>query len=106
MAIKKKQFVELPIEWHYPEGLISRYANNITVQRTETEVIISFFETCHPLVLGTQEKQKEQLESMKSIRAVCVSRILVSPDQIGKFIEALQTNYQSSLPEITDKKVD
>lgn len=93
MSNKHDQGVQLPIEWYVPEDLLSCYANNIVVQQTPHEFIISFFETLPPLIIGSLEEQKHQLEGLKSIRAKCVARILVNPNRMGEFIQALQQTY-------------
>lgn len=103
---KPDPYIKLPIEWHTPEGLISRYANNIIVQHTPQEFIVSFFETQPPLMLGNSEETAKQLKTMKSVRSLCVSRIIISPDRIGDFINALQTNYQNYLSKKSDEKVE
>ena len=106
MAEKQEQFVKLPIEWHSPEELVSRYANNIIVQHTPHEFIVSFFETRPPLVVGEPEELAKQLESMKSVRSVCVARIIINPDRMGEFIKALQVNYQNYLSKNSDEEVE
>jgi hypothetical protein len=86
-----EQHVVLPIEWHTPEGLVSRYVSNLVVQHTEHEFIISFFEILPPLLLGTPEEQQARLTRMNAIQAECVARIIVSPEQMPTFIQAMQT---------------
>jgi hypothetical protein len=44
MAEKETSRILLPIEWHVPDELVTRYANNLLVQHTEHEFILSFFE--------------------------------------------------------------
>ncbi len=85
---------ELPIDWYSPESLTTRYVNNIVVQHTEHEFTLSFFETIPPIVTGTPEEQEAQLQSLKSVRAECVSRIIVSPERMKDFIKALQINLE------------
>ena len=62
----KEQAVNLPIEWNYPESIVSRYATNLVVQHTEHEFILSFFEVKPPVILGTAEEQKEKAQQFKS----------------------------------------
>ncbi len=40
---EKKQPINLPIEWNYPENIVSKYATNLVVQHTEHEFIIILF---------------------------------------------------------------
>jgi hypothetical protein len=49
MAEKDTSRILLPIEWHVPDDLVTRYANNLLIQHTEHEFILSFFEILPPL---------------------------------------------------------
>jgi hypothetical protein len=97
MAEQEIKGIYVPIEWHAPEDLISRYANNILVQHEEHEFIISFFEIRPPLLLGSPEEIKAKLEQTESVRAECVARIIVAADRMPSFIEALQGNLEKYL---------
>lgn len=35
--------VRLPLTWFIPDSIVSKYANNVVIQHTETDFIISFF---------------------------------------------------------------
>jgi hypothetical protein len=83
--------ITLPIDWHIPEGLHSQYANNVLVQAGRYEFLISFFEIQLPLLPGSPEENKTKLQAMESIRADCVSKIVISPDLVQGFIDALQS---------------
>ena len=82
----------LPIEWHCPEGLVSRYANHIVVQHTEHEFYLSFFEIPPPLVVGAPEEQMARLAQMGAVRAECVARIVVSAQAFQAFVRVLQSS--------------
>lgn len=84
------QAVEVPIEWYVPDSIISRYATNMVVQHTGQEFIISFFDTKPPIIIG--QPTKEILDGLKSVRAECIARVIVSPTRMSQFIEVLQTN--------------
>ena len=91
--------VALPISWHFPEGLHSRYATNVLVQSGQFEIIISFFEAQLPILLGQPEENKAKLEQLGSIQAECVAKIIVSPELMPTIINALQVgleNYRAS----------
>jgi len=87
--------IKLPIQWNLPEGLTSRYATNIVVQRGENEFIVSFFEVIPPIALGTPEQRITQLEAVESVTAECVARVIIAADKMPGFIEALQENLGS-----------
>lgn len=83
----------LPIEFVVPESLKSRYAMNVIVQHDKHEFYISFFEVAPPILVGTTEERLAQIGKITSIRSECVARIIVSPERMGDFIGAMQTNY-------------
>ncbi len=88
------QAVEVPIEWHIPESLVSRYATNMIVQHSEHEFILSFFDTPPPLILG--ESRIDELKKIKSIRATCVAQIIVAKDRMPRFVDAMQENVRKA----------
>lgn len=83
--------IQLPIDWHIPDSIQSRYVTNVLVQPGQYEIIISFFETQIPLLAGQPEENKAKLEQIGAIRAECVGRIIVVPEQVPGIISALQT---------------
>ena len=95
MAEQEQEEIALPIEWYFPEDIISRYANNIIVQHSENEFIISFFEVRSPLILGTPEEEKTKWEQIETVRAECVARIVISAGKMPEFIGALQRNLEN-----------
>ncbi|MGI6375131.1 MAG: DUF3467 domain-containing protein [Anaerolineae bacterium] len=90
---------ELPIEWYVPEGLQTVYANHLIVQHTEHEFVISFFSLVPPLLAGSEEERRAQLDSLVSVRAVCVGRVAVSPSRYPAFVQALRDNLSRFLDE-------
>ena len=80
----------LPIEWYFPEHMTSRYATTLVVQTSEHEFTISFFELHPPLMLGSPEERKAQLEQIKSVRAECVARIIVAAERLPEFVKVLE----------------
>lgn len=88
---RESEGITLSVDWHFPEGLQSRYANNMLVQTGEHEFVISFFEMQLPTLLGSPEENQTKLKEMGTIKAECVSKIIVSPGVVQGFIDALQT---------------
>ena len=87
----------IPIEWYVPEDITSRYSNNIVVQHTDSEFIVSFFETIPPALIGSPENIKAQLDNVEKIRSKCVARIIISPGKMKAFIQALNGNLEKFL---------
>jgi Protein of unknown function (DUF3467) len=84
--------ISLPIDWHVPEGMQSRYATNVIAQAGSSEIILSFFEAQLPILLGQPEENEEALNKVGSIRAECVGKIIVSPETAQNIVNALQTS--------------
>jgi hypothetical protein len=94
LEIKKQpgKNISLPIEWHVPEGMQSRYATNVVAQAGSSEIILTFFEAQLPILLGQPEENEEALKKIGSIRAECVGKIIVSPETAQSILIALQTS--------------
>lgn len=89
-----EEVVAVPLEWHIPEGIVSRYASNILVQHTEHEFILYFFETRPPLLLGSEEEQRTALHGIQSVKAECFASIVVAAGRFPSFVDALKTNME------------
>lgn len=89
---EQPEALELSIDWHIPESVITRYANNMLVQQGETEFYISFFEVKPPFLIG--EITKEDVMKIGSVPAECVARIAINPERMASVISALQTNFE------------
>jgi hypothetical protein len=103
MADKKKRaetpnIVPLSIEWHVSEEILSRYTTHLVVQCTEQECTVSFFEIKAPILLGqTQEEIAQKAKELKSIRAECVSRIVIPLNKVPEFIGAMKESYDKRM---------
>lgn len=94
MSEEEQDIVTLRVDWHFPENVQSRYANNMLVQSGQFEFTIAFFEMQIPMLSGTPEENKARLEEMGSIKAECVSKIILSPELVPGLITALQTELE------------
>jgi hypothetical protein len=81
--------IMLKVDWHFPEGLTSKFANHLVVQRDENEVFVSFFELQPPVIMSAEDA-KEKLKSQTTIRATCVAKIAVSQSRWAGFVKAIQ----------------
>lgn len=96
----------LPIEWYYPDDLRTGHATNFIVQHTKHEFYLSFFDFPPPILLGTDEEKKEELESLDSVRATAVARVAISTGRLQELIDTLQDNlnkYQARYGENTEE---
>jgi hypothetical protein len=92
MSDQDEQPKRVPIDWHYPDGLVSRYADNLVVQHTPDAFVLSFFEVQPPLLTGSPEEKQARLQHIETVRAECVARVIVPPGQIESIIRVLQEN--------------
>jgi len=89
--------ITLPVEWHVPDHISSRYADNVIIQSRKHDIILSFFESQPPPLGGTPEQNRAVLEALSSIRAECIGKIVVAPELVPDIINALQVAYEGYL---------
>jgi len=82
--------VMIPINWVFPDDLISRYANHILCQADADAATISFFEAHLPPVIGSEPEKRAFLESLGVVDAKCVARLIVSKSRLRDFAKVLQ----------------
>ena len=95
MSQEESGGISLPLDWHTREDIQSQYANNVLVQAGQYEIVISFFETMLPILIGQPEENKNKLEELGAIRAELVSRIVISPELVPVLVQALETGLES-----------
>jgi hypothetical protein len=83
----KKVELEVPIKWHVPDTIITRYASNMLVQTLEHEIKLSFFE------IKPEIRLDPSVTPPSEVLAECVASVIVSPAKFPKFIEAMQTQF-------------
>ena len=89
---KSFEIVKVPVEWNIPDDIITRYATNLVVQHTDQEFTLSFFETRQPILLGTPEESLATVKKLKTMRADCIARIVVTPEKMSQFVEVMGRN--------------
>lgn len=80
--------VTLKLEFVIPENLIANFSDHFFASYVDDAFVLSFFQTQHPADLREDSLKKE-----RSIKTPCVSRVIVTPDQMSKIIDALIVNY-------------
>lgn len=81
---KKGEFVKVPIKYHIPDTIITKFVTNSTVQIMEEELKISFFEMKPELCFEMNAKAPSE------IQVDCVGAVVMTPNRISKLIGALQ----------------
>jgi hypothetical protein len=89
--------IRLEIEMDFPKELVSRFANHAIIQRSPNETYLSFFEVQPPVIQGTPEQMERQRKELKSVRAVCVARLIMTDDFALKVLKMLQDNLPKEL---------
>ena len=97
MTDREPEAVALRLEWHVPEDMACQYATNLVVQQSEHEFIISFFNAPPPILIGSPEEIRDQLQQLGSVRADCVARIIVASSRMPEFVQVLQDGLKKYL---------
>ena len=92
---EQQEEVVLPINWHFPEGKRSQYANSVVVQVGLYEVALSFFEIQRVDLLDPPVRNNEK--PFGSMHAKCVSKIIVRPELVPIMIDILETRPENRL---------
>jgi hypothetical protein len=77
----------IPIQWEGVEECPLIFSNNMLVQHTEHEFIITFAQVHPPLVL-----RDEDLAGIKSVRARAAVRVVLPPTRVPELIRILTEN--------------
>lgn len=94
MATKQDEGRYLPVDFSRGTDFPAVHANQMIVQHTDQEFIVTFFELLPPVVSLDPEMQKEQLAQISSIPARPVARVVMSAERAREFIGALVDNYR------------
>lgn len=103
----KKAYQALPA-YYVPEGLISVYSDNVLIMHTENEFILTFFQLEHPYPSGGVGDGKtvstRTPTDLSQLKARCVSRVIMSPNQMINVVTALQDNLAKYLKKVEEAK--
>jgi len=89
---------KLRIDRIYPENLQSHFVTNVVIQHQPDFFVLSFFEVWPPAILGeTEEEKQKALDSLESVEAKCVARLIFPPDKMGEFVAAINENFANFL---------
>jgi hypothetical protein len=94
---QQRQEYKIPLEHLIPEDLELKFVNNITVQQTDHEFLVGFYQVRPPLILGTLEERRAKAEQIGPVRAKCVAYIAMPPGRLKEFIAVLQDNLDKYL---------
>ena len=105
---KKKipEVVDLKIDWNVPEDVITRFATNLVTQTIDNEFKLTFFEIKPEIVFDEEEQQMKMIEK-GTVRADCISSIIVTADRMPRFLKVLNEQlikYQDKQKKTSTKK--
>lgn len=91
---KPAESVTIAIRHELPSDLPTHFCNHFVVQQSESTIRMMFFDIQPPLILSDGAARKEELKKIPFVVAKCVSRIVMSVDQMPAVINALTSNLQ------------
>lgn len=80
---------QVNVRWVDDPSVRTVYATNLTVQSSEHEFILSFYEAKVPLFLGPVDEQKAQFEATTEVEARCLSRVVIAAGRFPEFMKVL-----------------
>ncbi len=81
--------IAVPIERYFPDGIETHYSDDLVIQHSEQAFFFSFFEVERPITLAEDEAAR-----LRKVRAKCVSRIVVTPEQMWSIVIAAIKNFR------------
>lgn len=102
---KDQERVEVPIKYVIPDEIVTQYVTDMVIQHTDQEFLISFWEIQRPMLLGTEEERKAQIQMIEFVENRCVARFVITPDRMQRFLDAMKENvdrYQKARADKTD----
>ena len=103
---EEQSHLDVKLEWNISDKIVPHYATNLTVQTGENEIIVSFFRTLPPLLVGTAEEVQQQLAGIKSVKAECIAQVIVSPSRMQEFIGVMQTGLTNYIKAHSEGYID
>jgi hypothetical protein len=91
----EKDMKEIKLKRIIPSDLKSNFVESFVVQHTKDHFILSFFEVWPPVIIGTPEVQKKELEALNEVEAKCIARIVVTPERMKAFARIVQQNLKA-----------
>jgi len=87
------------LEHRWGENTVTRFANEFSIQVGQGVCYLGFYEVNPPLLMGSPEEISEQVESIKSLRAEGIVRLVVSLEKMRDIVSAIQTALGQVAPE-------
>ena len=87
---KLRQF-SVKLEHQWAENVVTRFANEFSIQIIQGACYLGFYEVTPPLLIGSPEEISEKIDSIKSLRAEGIVRLVVPIEKVQDMVKAIQT---------------
>ncbi len=87
------------LDHHWDEKTVTRFANEFTIQVTQGACYLGFYEVNPPLLIGSPEEIAEQAESIKSLRAEGIVRVVLPLEKLQEIVNTIQNTLRQLPPE-------
>ena len=91
--------IAVRLEHHWGENTVTRFANEFSIQVIQGVCYLGFYEVNPPLLTGSPEEISEKVESIKSLRAEGIFRVVVPLEKMQDIVNAIQTTLGQVAPE-------
>ena len=95
MADPEDKEVALPVVWEMPTGFPAHYATHLVVQHTDEDFTITFWDLRPPVLIGTLDEKRKQVETLREVRPTPLARIVVSPRRMREFTQVMRDNLRT-----------
>jgi len=92
MEEKDQDRVAIPVKYVVPDEIVTQYVTDMVVQHSDQEFLISFWEIQRPVLLGSEEERKAQIQMIKFLENRCIARFAITPERMQKFLDAMKEN--------------
>lgn len=83
--------LQVRLKYAFPEPLQAVYANQLVIQHTPEEFLISFYQAFPPANLDGRDL-RETLEQAGGVPAQCVARVAITKDRMPAVVDAFVEN--------------
>lgn len=85
-----------------PENQRFAFANNLVVQFDGECFYVTFLETAPPIIMGPESERKLQIETLETVPAYSVAKVVVPTAKMAEFIKVLTKNYTDNVGPINE----
>jgi len=86
---------DVRVVFNVPDDVRTEYVTNLVVQHTKHEFTVTFFQIPQPLLLGSPEQKRRQIESLEEVSARCVGRFVFATSRMPEVVQVLKDNMET-----------